>query len=548
MNVTVALRGFLKSKGKIADGATDEQCRSAALDMLMKGEAKADELNGYCVEQKSAVDRLAEIIGKAIGASGMTGATGALGNGPGPQGQDNKGMDPSISKMFADLGSHRVPENIGAPTDAKGLLDAAGKSTGAFPSDAVIRVKSFGERYNADRKDLYYPTKTKSGQEHKLAGERASFGGIPLKSCSDLGKAVGAAWFKFQINANSDKKAVPDCLRFTAEDQKLVEFALHECEFSGHIKDSDDDNSNKTIGVVRRKLTQFEIKSLIDDSTSGGIEIAPIEFDDALVTIPVLNGELFPYVNVQNVTRGRRMKGGAIANPSFGTGTEGSAVSAFDTTGFVSAFDTNIFVATGAMEIGLDFEEDSPTNIGQTIITKYGEKALEWLDRVVACGNGTTEPQGVVNLSGIVTVNSDNGTGGPATVSDYEGLMFGVAKQYRTTKGGRNVYIGNETSYRRARAIAVGPSDERRVFGMSHADYTVLDTPFKINASLTNSQLAYANLGYYRMYRRLGLNVRVENTGNYLATRNLRLIVVRMRYGGKMELGGAASLISDAQA
>jgi hypothetical protein len=83
---------------------------------------------------------------------------------------------------------------------------------------------------------------------------------------------------------------------------------------------------------------------------------------------------------------------------------------------------------------------------------------------------------------------------------------------------------------------------------MTHSNYQLLDMDYKIQNNMTNSQIAFANLGYYRMYRRLGLSVRMETAGNYLAIRNIRLVIVRMRYGGKLELGGAASLIADGQA
>lgn len=539
--VTEALRAFLKSKGKIQDGADEAAVKNATMGMILAKEATVEQVNELCKPAMSQAEQLGDIVAKSVAAS--LAAAGIV------TGQ-NRDLDTAFDKLTKSQLPSGISNGEESPTDLLVKAINSGSMSGNGGNDeGRIRVKSFGERFDGSTKSLCYPMKMRNGDPHAYAGQQAEYMGKKLDYCSDRGKAVGAAWFKFQIAANTEVKSmIPACLRMTETDKKLVEFALNECEFSGHIHDTEaDENSGRMISVVGRKLFKHEIKSLIDDGTSGGIEIAPIEFDNALVTIPVLYGELFPHVNVVPVTRGRRMKGGAISNPTFANVVEGTAITPYDTTSFVSAFDTNIFVAAGSMEIGMDFEDDSPTNVGQIIIQKYGEKALEWLDRVVAVGNGTSEPQGVVNASGIVTVNSDNGSGGPPTVSDYEGLMFGVAKQYRTTKGAKNVYIANETSYRRARGIAVGPSDERRVFGMTHGDYMLIDQPYKINASVPNNQIAYANLGYYRMYRRLGMNVRVENAGNYLASRNIRLIVVRMRYGGKMELGGAASLINDAQ-
>jgi hypothetical protein len=126
--------------------------------------------------------------------------------------------------------------------------------------------------------------------------------------------------------------------------------------------------------------------------------------------------------------------------------------------------------------------------------------------------------------------------------------MFGVVKAFRKEPGAQNAFLGNEVSYRRARAIPVGPTDERRVFGMTHGDYTLLDHPYKIQVDVPNNKVCFGNWKRYRMYRRLGLNVRIETAGNYLSIRNLKLIVMRMRFGGQPELGGAFAVMTDAQA
>ena len=327
----------------------------------------------------------------------------------------------------------------------------------------------------------------------------------------------------------------------TDHDRQLVKYAMHETPWTGIIK-----QDTGGIKVDNRKLSDFEVKALIDDATSGGLEAAPIAFDDAVILTPLLHGELFPLVNTINISRGRRVEGASIGNPTFASVAEGTALTVFDTSSFVSAFDTTIFNAVGGMEIGLDLEEDSPVNLGALVSQAYGEQALKWLDDQIANGDGTTEPQGVVSASGIGTVASANGTTGPPKVDDYEGLLFGVAKQFRNPADReRSVFIGTETAYQRARAIAVGSSDVRRVFGMDHEDYRLLGHAYKVNEGMTNTKVAFANLRHYRMYRRLGLNIRVESGGKELATKNLSLIVVRMRYGGQMEQGGAASISTD---
>jgi HK97 family phage major capsid protein len=405
------------------------------------------------------------------------------------------------------------------------------------------RVKSAAEQYERTTKAALYPKETQKGGRHPLAGRPAELAGRVLSMPSELDKAVSGAFFKFALAAGCPKEHLPRWAKMTDHEKDLMQYALHAMPWTGMIGGEENGKA-----VNRRKLDEVEVKGLLDDTSSGGLYAAPIVFDDAVILTPVLFGELFPYVNLINITRGRRVEGFSMSNPTFTSGVaEGTAITPFDTTAFIAAFDTTVYNAVAAMEIGMDFEEDAPNDIGGIVTQKYGEKALEWLDRVVAVGDGTTEPQGFFNASGTTTVNSDNGTGGGPTVSDYEALMFGVSKQFRKEPGAKCLFVANETTYRRARAIPVGPGDERRVFGMTHADYRLLDSDYAINSNIANEKAAFINLKRYRMYRRLGLTIRVETAGNYLSLRNLRLIVLRMRYGGQLELGGAAAVCQDMQ-
>jgi HK97 family phage major capsid protein len=521
MKITIALKAFLLGKGLVSANAPETDVRSAALKALSDGKMTTAELNDLCREENGA-GTLDALVAKALNEK-----LAALNLAPAEtKNATEKAFDAAMSGFKTK--------------DSTTASAFGGVAFGINPE-----VKSIGDMYSKSRSELFLPERTRSGMKRVDAGRPAMFNGERLYGTSQMGKAVAQAYFKWQIACTSQPNDIPRGLRMTDHDKEILKFALHECEWTGLINPHPEDGGG--IAVKRRKLQEFEVKALLDDATSGGIEIAPIEFDDVLVTTPVLFGELFPLVNVVDVARGRRMKGGTVGNPTFGATGEGTGITAFDTTAFVASFDTTIYVASASMEIGMDFEEDSPTNIGGIIIDKFGEKAMEWYDRVIAVGNGTTEPQGISLATGTTVVPSDFSTSGPPTVSDYEGLMFGVNKAYRNTKGSRNVYIANEVSYRNARAIPVGPADERRVFGMTHGDYQILDTPYKVQNDITNSTIMYANLGYYRLYRRLGVTVRNETGGNYLASRNQRLIVVRLRTGGKLEQGGAAAIMTDAK-
>lgn len=542
MRITTALKAFSLSQGWTAADATDDNVKSAVLAKFGEGKIDAVKLAELTRDNPSPGQATLEKTVESIVSKAMQPIIDQLklrpdappaAGAPPIKATEVKSSNPDADVFKKHFGGNEAVSQ----KSFMGVMSKAGDG---------VRVVGAMERYSTVRKAAMYPSKTMHGTPHMLAGQPAQLAGRFIDLPSDADKAIAGAWFKLLVNrGTSNPNDVPKGLRMTEHDWDLVKYAVHEAKFTGGIGGTEEFSEYT---VNDRKLHDYEVKALLDDSTSGGTEIVPQPFDDIIVTTPVLYGELFPLVNVINVTRGRRVKGGAISNPTItSAGAEGTAITAFTTTSMVSAFDTTIYNPVAAIEIGLDFEEDSPTGVTQIIISKYGEKMMEWLDEQIAIGDGTTEPQGVFNASSTTLVLSDNGATGPPTVSDYEGLMFGVSKAFRNTKGSRNVFIGNDTSYRRARGISVSPTDERRVFGMTHMDYRLLDHDYKIQNSIANTQIAFANLGYYRMYRRLGVTIRNETSGNYLTTRNLRLLVLRARFGGKMELGGAAAIMSDAQ-
>lgn len=413
-------------------------------------------------------------------------------------------------------------------------------------------VLSAANMYSKTTTAAHYPQRSGlkgEGSPHLLAGRPAAFGKYALEHPSELAKAISGAYFKFCMKSQASVTGtpLPSAFKMTQHDNDLLTYALNEERWSGLLKGTCTESGALKVG--RRKLSEFEIKAVLDDTISGGIEISPVVFDDAIILTPVLYGELFPYVNMQSISKGRRVKGGSMLNPTFTSGiAEGSAVQPFNTSGFVQAFDTTIFSAVGAIELGADFEEDSAVDLGSQIIEAYGFRALEWGDRVIAVGDGVVEPTGIFNTTGPRIVLSTNGAGGPLAVSDTEGLMFGVDKQFRNEAGAMCVYLGNDNMYRRIRAIPVGPGDERRIYGMDSGSYMVSEKPYKVQNNIANGRLAFVNLKRYRMYRRLGLAVRIETAGRALALSNTKLIVLRMRFGGQLELGGAAALMNDAWA
>lgn len=535
MNLTARLKGWLSENCGVAAAATDEDFTKAALAALGDGKlapAKYAELTAP--EKKDDIKSiLAGLVKEAVAGIQVTQVTEPV-------------AVPEAKEIDLDALADKLAAKM-APT--KGLLDGLGTTPDeAFaPLDSPtaklisgskerIRVKSPIEGYSTTKTALMH---------HKgiLAGQPAEIMGRQLDSASQADLAVcGAHWKWMVANSLPAGTPIPRSWKMTDHDKQLVEYAIHELPWTGAVKDGG-------IELHNRKLSGFEIKALLDDSQSGGLEAAPIVFDDRVITTPLLTGELFPLVDVSPLSRGRRVEGWSISNPSFTSNVaEGTEIPVFDTTSMIAAFDNTLYTAVAAIELGYDFEDDTPNNVGAIVTDLYGRAALEWLDEQIAWGDGTNEPQGIFNAGLTDIGNPAGGNGADPQVDDYEALLFGIAKQYRPrSESDRCVFIGTDVSYKRARGIQVGTSDERRVFGMDEESYSLLGHSFKVPqcrtivAATANVNTAFVNMRYYRLYRRLGLTMRIETGGKELALKNQMLMVMRMRWGGKMTLTAAGA-------
>lgn len=545
MKLTESLKKWLVAHAGVPEDASDDDFRKAAAAAMLKAESDAGYLSHeQFVELTTSDDaRKATAFDAKLDAilDGQKALTDRV------QKLETREPEPAPTKKVDDPPA--APPEGDKKREPSDLEKHFASSTGY--SEVQIRQIDAIERYDKSRTAMVFPERTSKNTAHPLAGQRV-FEGSPtgerrfLDAPSQADLAVCGAFFKFMVSAGN--KTVPYQFKMTDHDRDLLWWALKNMNWGGVIH-GDCSSVEGSIAVKNRRLSEHEIKALIDDSTSGGLEIAPIVFDDAVIETPFLTGEFYPLVTVVPITRGRRIEGASISQVTLTSGgADATAITLFSTASFVAAFDTTIFCCNGAIQIGLDFLSDAVPDIGAMITRQYGQALLAWLDEQIVIGDGTTEPEGIVTASGTVSVNADNGATGPPTVGDYESLLFGVGKKYKQGyPSARCVFGGTETSYMRARGIPVSTTDARRVFGMDHESYQLLNHPYKINDSLTNRQQFFGVMPRYRMYRRLGLTTKVSTEGDTLMRSNLMLLVARARFGGQIEDGNAFAVCTDAQ-
>ena len=534
MTLTEKLKGWLVANKSIEKDAGDEEFRKAASDALVSGDLATSKFTELCTDEQDKealvftqkLDRLADGLEKAVLA--MT-----------PKEKEKKDVvivdDPKKSEKTETKETKEIKP---VSKMAKMIGELGGISTEDDGEKSIdIRVKEAVESYSDTKSVLTYPETTKSGHKHMLAGQPVKEFDRTLNTASEKDLALAGVWAKFQI-----LEATP---RLAGNAERAWErLSEHEKSLLAHLADKeewDDSQDNKS---RIQKGYPGGIKTLIDDTTSGGLEAAPIVFDDRIIEAPLLNGELYPLVTVIPLARGRRIEGvstGTVTS-SWG-GIDANDIALFSTASYVSAFDTTVFRWQGAVQIGLDFLSDTPIDFGAHITAQYGQRLLEDLDNVIADGDGTTQPEGIMQKTGVTSV----AFGAATSIGAYETLRFGVAKpEHGANVKSSAVFCGNETSYQRARALNVGTTDARRLFGYSYDDYSLMQRPYKINETLGNTEIFYAIMARYRMYRRKGLTIRTSTEGDTLIRANSMLITAQARYGGQLERGACAAITTTA--
>jgi HK97 family phage major capsid protein len=553
--ITTELKKHLQEKFSLAADATDEVVRKMVGEKIASGELSMDDFARLTTAKATeAEQKVQAMIDKSI--APVLDAIKAL-----------KPETPAPAAPAAPAESKAL--NLTAPPAAPATPPASeGQKLYALAGSAVasdldeptrIRVKSAIERFDDTRTaatwDKCTSTMVKALGSGNVGSHTSGHYSPSYDMPTERSKAISGVWLKNMAIKRMRSRGVhvADHIQLKEWERDILMYAAHNCKFVGPIGWTGSGDSNEGDALHwytgEKLMSDLHRKAVLDDSTSGGLEAVPIEFDANVILTPLLNGELFPFVNIVNVGR-RRIEATKISNPTMAWGVaEGTAISLFNTDSFISAFDNSIYPITGAMELGLDFLADSPLAVTQTVVQRYGERFRTEMDNVIATGNGTDRPEGVFTTSGVTSVTPSGGAGAAQTVGDYEGLRFGVAKEFRQEAGLRAMYVGTDTSYSRARGIAVGASDQRRVFGIDDQEsYTLFQRRYAVNGSLTNAQIGYFCFNRYRMYRRLGLEVRMVTEDWTLARQSKEGIIVRARFGGALELAAAGTKITNGQA
>lgn len=448
-----------------------------------------------------------------------------------------KKLEEKLKKQFVDSGQFLGDDGASLMSMSRSVSD---------DDELMIRVKSVVEGYNHTPTALTY--KSHRAKLLGIDGHPMKYGEREVDVSTERTKTLSAVWLKLQC--------APESL--TKREMEHVHWTLHNEKF--HVPDGKGTNSrllteDERHDVLDRHMnfyTRGYNKTLLDETSgSTGAHAVPEFFDMDMIVTPTLASEnLLSFVNVVPVNRGSSAENFILGRPTIGAHTEGSALSLFTTTGFITNHDTDFFRAMGAMEIGLNYEEDAHPGLVDGIIGQYRESAALWFNEQIAAGDGTTEPTGIVNESGTADITPSNPTTGGIVLTDTMNSLFGIDKAHRTRGGDQSyrqslIFICFDQTYKRIRSISTGVTgDTRQVFGMDVHNYELFGQPVIIvESGITAAHFIAVQAKGYRLYLRQGLRFFREEAGSTLRRANTFLIGCDLRAGGRLDEGAYASVI-----
>lgn len=522
MKVTQKLREYMLAHGVAADASEDE-LKSAVASALVSGKLDTKTLDELTAEADPKA-KIAALVSEAVDAKLAP-------------------LNATLEKLVSLASKPEPKQETKAPAkpektpDDQNPADVFQKAAlAAEKTDPNLRVKAASEWYDGTKSGCVWQKEQDKGEyqagKPAFIWEGSGFGGahpryIDNPSQKELAKM--AAFLKWKIGQD-----IPELRRpLNDHETDLLNEAVHKDRWIGDLGKS---------YLGRRQLKEFETKAVLDESgASQGDQAVPEYFDDAIIRTPLLHGELFPYVEVVNVPRGSSADGFTIGTPTFVSTASGSAITPFSTTAFVTAFDTTFYPASCGFEWGLDFESDATPGFVQAVVDQIGEESKRWLDEQIAVGDGTTEPQGIFTASGTAVSPDSSHTFSSLTYADIVTLAFGIGKAARNAFGGSFTrFVMNDAQYKELWQIATGVTgDTRPVFAnptFQWKSYMLGDYPVSVQANISNGNLALCNLRGYRMYRRAGLSFVMDETGRTSRLANTKLLLARMRWGGKITL------------
>jgi HK97 family phage major capsid protein len=277
------------------------------------------------------------------------------------------------------------------------------------------------------------------------------------------------------------------------------------------------------------------LKALSEGSTTAGGYLVPDGFREEIIArLPDLS-ELAPYVRVVPVRADTgnvpslatdiaiTWRGGATAeNTAFG---ESDPV--------LGQLTWSLKRADAITKMSRELVADSAPSIVEFVTRLFREAIATERDKMIAVGDGTTQPQGIYSASGIESVS----VGGALTFAKLVELEQTLPRKYRT----RGRWIMNGTNLRRIYSLEDDNGRPLFVRDMVAGvpESRILGYPVGQQDNLPDHTIFFGDLGYYLWFDREEMGVESTTFGGDAFEKHQTWVKVWERADGKVGLSEA---------
>ncbi len=291
---------------------------------------------------------------------------------------------------------------------------------------------------------------------------------------------------------------------------------------------------------------RMAVKALSEGTSSAGGYLVPAGFREEIVMRLPEESELAPYVRVVPVhTDSGNIPSLATDISVTWTSASGENTSFTESDPVLGTVAWALKRADAITKISRELAADATPSIMEFISQLFREAIARERDKMIAIGDGSTQPTGLANTSGITTLSSF----GVPTFSKLVEMEQNLKRKYRRHAR----WIMNGTNLRRIFSLLADngePLFRREMIGDVPVS-RILGYPVSQQDDLDDSEIYFGDLSFYLLFDREEMGIESTTTGGDAFVNHQIFIKVFERIDGKVGLTDAfvkASDVADADA
>lgn len=288
---------------------------------------------------------------------------------------------------------------------------------------------------------------------------------------------------------------------------------------------------------------QARIKAMVGSSDAAGGYAIPTGFAAEIIALEMELSELFPYVTVEPVLvrSGNRPREDTAASATWDD-TENSENSA-ESDPTLGQFSWTAHKCKAFTYVSDELEQESPSGIANFVKRRLSEIFRNEIDKVLAIGNGSTQPTGLYSSSDISAVSGVTGT---LTFKMVRKLRFGLKNKWiqndgagATRKNRSTRFVCNQATWGWVEGLEdTAGNPVFKTDPNSDAPVMPFGFPPSIQDNMPDGHIIFGNLRHYQVSRLEQITIASDNGGDNFRKDRI-CIKARQRLDGNLTRGDA---------